>query len=83
MERTPAIRKLFRTRSRVGEGTGRETGGIVYRRRIGWKFHRGARYSDVRRLGGVGEGAHAANESILVDRIADRTALLAKLLEKL
>jgi len=30
-------------------------------------------------LGGVGEGAHAPNESILVDRIADRTALLAKL----
>lgn len=31
-------------------------------------------------LGAVGEGAHAVNESILVDRIADRTALLAKLL---
>ena len=31
-------------------------------------------------LGGVGEGAHARNESILIDRIADRTALLAKLL---
>jgi glutamate carboxypeptidase len=31
-------------------------------------------------LGGVGEGAHALNESILVVRIADRTALLAKLL---
>ncbi|HLW77068.1 MAG TPA: M20/M25/M40 family metallo-hydrolase, partial [Bryobacteraceae bacterium] len=30
-------------------------------------------------LGGVGEGAHAANESILTNRIADRTALLAKL----
>ena len=30
-------------------------------------------------LGTVGEGAHAANESILIDRIADRTALLAKL----
>jgi glutamate carboxypeptidase len=30
-------------------------------------------------LGGVGEGAHASHESILVDRIADRTALLAKL----
>jgi glutamate carboxypeptidase len=28
---------------------------------------------------GVGEGAHAPNESILVDRIADRTALIAKL----
>ena len=31
-------------------------------------------------LGAVGEGAHAANESILVDRIADRTTLIAKLL---
>jgi glutamate carboxypeptidase len=30
-------------------------------------------------LGAVGEGAHAVNESILIDRIADRTALLAKL----
>ena len=34
-------------------------------------------------LGGVGEGAHAINESILVDRIADRTALLAVLLANL
>ena len=31
-------------------------------------------------LGAAGEGAHAVNESILIDRIADRTALLAKLL---
>lgn len=31
-------------------------------------------------LGAVGEGAHAAHESILVDRIADRTALLARLI---
>ena len=30
-------------------------------------------------LGAVGEGAHAMNESILINRIADRTALLAKL----
>jgi glutamate carboxypeptidase len=30
-------------------------------------------------LGAVGEGAHAPNESILMERIADRTALLAKL----
>lgn len=34
-------------------------------------------------LGGVGEGAHATNESILIDRIADRTALLAGLLSRL
>jgi glutamate carboxypeptidase len=30
-------------------------------------------------LGAAGEGAHATRESILVARIADRTALLAKL----
>ena len=34
-------------------------------------------------LGGVGEGAHAADENILVNRIADRTALLAGLVEAL
>jgi glutamate carboxypeptidase len=34
-------------------------------------------------LGAVGEGAHAANESVLIDRIADRTALLAKLAARL
>ena len=33
-------------------------------------------------LGGVGEGAHAVNESILIDRMADRTALLAKLVAR-
>jgi glutamate carboxypeptidase len=34
-------------------------------------------------LGGVGEGAHAQNESILLNRVADRVALLAALLAKL
>ncbi len=34
-------------------------------------------------LGAVGEGAHAVNESLLIDRIADRTALLAKLVAAL
>jgi glutamate carboxypeptidase len=34
-------------------------------------------------LGGVGEGAHAAHESILTDRVADRTALIAKLVAAL
>ncbi|MEB2362697.1 MAG: M20 family metallopeptidase [Bryobacteraceae bacterium] len=34
-------------------------------------------------LGGVGEGAHALNESILTNRIADRTAMIAALLSAL
>lgn len=34
-------------------------------------------------LGAAGEGAHASNESILVDRIADRTGLLSLLISQL
>jgi glutamate carboxypeptidase len=34
-------------------------------------------------LGGVGEGAHAQNESILLNRVPDRVALLAALIAKL
>jgi len=34
-------------------------------------------------IGAVGEGAHAAHESVLVDRLADRMALLAKLVATL
>ena len=34
-------------------------------------------------LGAVGEGAHAAHESILTDRIADRAALIAALVHRL
>ncbi len=34
-------------------------------------------------LGAVGEGAHALHESILVDRIADRAALIAALVHRL
>jgi glutamate carboxypeptidase len=33
-------------------------------------------------LGGVGEGAHAAHESILISELPRRTALLAELIEK-
>jgi glutamate carboxypeptidase len=34
-------------------------------------------------LGGVGEGAHSPEESILTGRMADRAALIAKLLRAL
>jgi glutamate carboxypeptidase len=34
-------------------------------------------------IGAVGEGAHASNESILINRMADRIALLSKLVRAL
>jgi len=79
MERTAAIAQLFRTaKSLAGElGVAIEesmTGGGS-----DGNFTAALGIPTIDGLGGVGEGAHAPHESILVERIADRTALLAKL----
>jgi glutamate carboxypeptidase len=83
MERTSAIRKLFELArvcaSEIGvkleeSSTGGGSDG---------NFTAAMGIPTLDGLGGVGEGAHAPNESILVNRIADRTALLAMLLSRL
>jgi glutamate carboxypeptidase len=83
MERTPAIRKLFQTARECAKELGvalqeSSTGGGS-----DGNFTAALGIPTLDGLGGVGEGAHAANESILLDRIADRTALLAMLLSRL
>ena len=83
MERTPAIRKLFDTARSCAEELGVEleessTGGGS-----DGNFTAAIGVPTLDGLGGAGEGAHAVNESILVDRIADRTALLAMLISRL
>jgi glutamate carboxypeptidase len=83
MERTPAIRQLFQT-ARACAG---ELGVVLQESATGGgsdgNFTAALGIPTLDGLGGVGEGAHAANESILLDRIADRTALLAMLLSRL
>ena len=79
MERSAGVRKLFRTASALAAELGVEleessTGGGS-----DGNFTAALGVPTLDGLGGVGEGAHAVNESILVNRIADRTALLAKL----
>jgi glutamate carboxypeptidase len=79
MERTPGIAKLFATAKRLAAEVGVEleessTGGGS-----DGNFTAALGVPTLDGLGAVGEGAHAVNESLLVDRIADRTALLAKL----
>jgi glutamate carboxypeptidase len=79
MERTVGTRALFATASRVAGEIGMSleessTGGGS-----DGNFTSALGIPTLDGLGGVGEGAHAENESILVNRIADRTALLAKL----
>ncbi|HLK22035.1 MAG TPA: M20 family metallopeptidase [Bryobacteraceae bacterium] len=83
MERTAAIRKLFAIAAKCASEIGvkleeSSTGGGS-----DGNFTAAMGIPTLDGLGGVGEGAHAPNESILVNRIADRTALLALLLSNL
>jgi len=83
MERTAGIRKLFQT----ARGWAKELGVDLEESSTGGgsdgNFTAAIGIPTLDGLGGVGEGAHAVNESILMDRIADRTALLAMLLSRL
>jgi len=83
MERSPAIRSLFQT----ARACARELGVRLEESATGGgsdgNFTAALGVPTLDGLGGVGEGAHAANESILLDRVADRTALLAMLLSRL
>jgi glutamate carboxypeptidase len=83
MEPTPAARKLYET----ARGFAKELGVKLEESLSGGgsdgNFTAALGVPTLDGLGGVGEGAHAANESILINRIADRTALMAMLLSRL
>jgi glutamate carboxypeptidase len=83
MERSAGVRKLFATARPLAAKIGVDlqessTGGGS-----DGNFTAAIGIPTLDGLGGVGEGAHASHESILVDRIADRTALLALLVSEL
>ena len=80
MERSPAVVRLFRKAQALARELGVEIGESLTGGGSDGNFTAALGIPTLDGLGGVGEGAHAANESILIDRIADRTALLAKLL---
>jgi glutamate carboxypeptidase len=79
MERSAQVRKLYKTAEKLAAELGvaleeSSTGGGS-----DGNFTAALGVPTLDGLGAVGEGAHAPNESILINRIADRTALLAKL----
>jgi glutamate carboxypeptidase len=83
MERSAGVRKLYRLASKLALDLGvaleeSATGGGS-----DGNFTAALGVPTLDGLGAVGEGAHAVNESILINRIADRTALLAKLIAAL
>jgi glutamate carboxypeptidase len=80
MERSRGIRQLFARARELGRGIGVEVEESATGGGSDGNFTAALGVPTLDGLGGVGEGAHARNESILIDRIADRTALLAKLI---
>ena len=84
MERTPGNRQLFEKAKTIAASelgidlVGSSTGGGS-----DGNFTSALGIPTLDGLGTVGEGAHASNESILIDRIPDRVALLALLLARL
>jgi glutamate carboxypeptidase len=83
MERTEEIAALFSKARALGESMGvtveeSSTGGGS-----DGNFTAALGIPTLDGLGGVGEGAHASNESILLDRVADRVALLAGLVAEI
>ncbi len=83
MERSAGIVRLFRTAQKLGRELGMELEESLTGGGSDGNFTAALGVPTLDGLGGVGEGAHAAHESILVNRIADRTALIARLLAAL
>jgi glutamate carboxypeptidase len=83
MERSAGIRKLFGVAKTLAAELGVDLSESSTGGGSDGNFTAALGVPTLDGLGAVGEGAHAPNESILIHRIADRTALLAKLVAAL
>jgi glutamate carboxypeptidase len=83
MERSAGVVKLFRTARGLARDLGVELEESLSGGGSDGNFTAALGVPTLDGIGAVGEGAHAPHESILADRIADRTALLAKLVAAL
>jgi glutamate carboxypeptidase len=80
MERKPGIVALFRKAQSIGRELGMELEESMTGGGSDGNFTAALGVPTLDGLGGVGEGAHASNESILLEPLVSRTALLARLL---
>jgi glutamate carboxypeptidase len=80
MERTPGIAALYKRAQSLAREIGVDLEESMTGGGSDGNFTAALGIPTLDGIGAVGEGAHAANESILTNRIADRTALIAKLL---
>ena len=83
LERTAGVRALFRKAQRLAAELGVELDESSAGGGSDGNFTAALGVPTLDGLGAVGEGAHASNESILINRMADRIALLSKLVRAL
>jgi glutamate carboxypeptidase len=82
MERTAAIAKLFKLAQRLGEEQGLKLKEAFVGGGSDGNFTAAAGVATLDGLGAVGQGAHATNESVMIDQLIPRTVLLARLIEE-
>ena len=83
MERTSAMRNLFGRAQAVASELGISVEESATGGGSDGNFTAALGIPTLDGIGGIGEGAHAQNESIRLDRVVDRVALLAGLIAKL
>ena len=81
MERTPEVAKLFALAQQVGRQMGTRLGEAAVGGGSDGNFTAALGIPTLDGLGAVGDGAHAAHESVSIAEIPLRTALLARLIE--
>jgi glutamate carboxypeptidase len=82
MERTAAIVEMYRTAERIAEELGIEISEGMTGGGSDGNFTAALGIPTIDGLGAVGDGAHAAHEFLYVSKMAERTALLVRLLEE-
>jgi glutamate carboxypeptidase len=83
MERTPGTVRLFRTAQELGATLGMNVEESSTGGGSDGNFTSALGVPTLDGLGALGEGAHASNESIVIEELPRRTALLAGLLQSL
>jgi len=81
MERTPTVAALYKQAAEIAKQLGWELEEAAVGGGSDGNFTAGLGIPTLDGLGGVGEGAHATHESILISELPKRAALLAALIE--
>jgi glutamate carboxypeptidase len=81
MERTPGVMALYQKATEIGRELGWKLGEAAVGGGSDGNFTAGLGIPTLDGLGGVGDGAHATHESILISELPRRTALIAGLIE--